>query len=152
MSAGTDVKPGAEDNLLAKLNNEQKEAVSLGWGPSLIIAGAGSGKTTVLTRRIAYLIDVLHQDPDSVLAVTFTNKAAGEMKHRIENLLGHGIARRINIGTFHSVCARILRQEIDQFQTKEGFKWGTNFVIYDETDSLNLVKGAVQKLNLDEKV
>ncbi|HEY9681738.1 MAG TPA: 3'-5' exonuclease [Oculatellaceae cyanobacterium] len=141
-----------ENDLLARLNAEQKEAVTLKWGPALILAGAGSGKTTVLTRRIAFLISQLNQDPESILAVTFTNKAAGEMKKRIEGLLGYDIARRLTIGTFHSICARILRREIDQYVSPEGWRWSNNFVIYDETDSLSILKAQIQKLNLDDKV
>ncbi len=141
-----------EADLLARLNAEQKQAVTLHWGPSLVLAGAGSGKTTVLTRRIAYLISALDQDPDSILAVTFTNKAAGEMKQRIEKLLGFEVARRATIGTFHSICARILRREIDNYESAEGHKWTNNFVIYDETESLNILKAQIQKLNLDDKV
>ena len=147
MSAGTVVN----SNLLANLNPQQLEAVSLQWGPALIIAGAGSGKTTVLTRRIAYLIDVLQQEAETILAVTFTNKAAGEMKRRVENLVGFDQARRLTIGTFHSVCARILRREIDQYETAEGWRWTKNFVIYDESDSLSLVKAVIKRFNLDEK-
>ncbi|MBI2811193.1 MAG: UvrD-helicase domain-containing protein, partial [Candidatus Melainabacteria bacterium] len=142
----------ANQDLLANLNPQQAEAVSLKWGPALVIAGAGSGKTTVLTRRIAYLISELGQEPDSILAVTFTNKAAGEMKARVEKIVGFDEARRITIGTFHSVCARILRREIDEYQTAEGFKWTNNFVIYDETDTVNIVKGVIKRMNLDEKV
>lgn len=142
----------ANQDLLANLNPQQAEAVSLKWGPALVIAGAGSGKTTVLTRRIAYLISELGQDPSSILAVTFTNKAAGEMKARVEKIVGFDQARQITIGTFHSVCARILRREIDEYQTAEGFKWTNNFVIYDETDTVNIVKGVIKRMNLDEKV
>ncbi len=141
-----------EKDLFNRLNPQQIEAVSQSWGPSLVIAGAGSGKTTVLTRRIAYLISKLNQDPESILAVTFTNKAAQEMKLRIETLVGHNLARRLCIGTFHSVCTRLLRQEIEQYQTEEGWQWRRNFVIYDETDSLNVLKAQITKLNLDEKV
>lgn len=141
-----------EADLLARLNTEQKQAVTLNWGPSLVLAGAGSGKTTVLTRRIAYLVSVLNQDPESILAVTFTNKAAGEMKQRIEKLLGSDVARRATIGTFHSICARILRREIDNYESAEGYKWTNNFVIYDETESLNIVKDQIKKLSLDDKV
>jgi DNA helicase-2/ATP-dependent DNA helicase PcrA len=148
----TQCPPDQNQTILAKLNQEQAQAVTLRWGPSLIVAGAGSGKTTVLTRRIAYLISHLNQDAESILAVTFTNKAAGEMKARVENLVGFETGRRLNIGTFHSVCARLLRKEIDQYVTAEGWRWSSNFVIYDETDSVNLVKAAVAKLNLDDKV
>ncbi len=153
MSTGTGVvENSADSSLLANLNPQQAEAVSLKWGPSLIIAGAGSGKTTVLTRRIAYLIAELGQEPDSILAVTFTNKAAGEMKARVEKIVGFDEARRITIGTFHSVCARILRREIDEYQSAEGFRWNNNFVIYDETDSVNICKAVIKRMNLDEKV
>jgi DNA helicase-2/ATP-dependent DNA helicase PcrA len=138
-------------DLLQGLNPQQAEAVSLGWGPSLVVAGAGSGKTTVLTRRVAYLVSELRQDPYTVLAVTFTNKAAGEMKERLQKLVGYDIARQLTIGTFHSICARLLRQEIENYQTPEGWRWKTNYVIYDETDSLNIIKGVVSRLNLDEK-
>lgn len=141
-----------EKDLFNRLNPQQIEAVSQSWGPSLVIAGAGSGKTTVLTRRIAYLMSKLNQDPESILAVTFTNKAAQEMKLRIETLVGYELARRLTIGTFHSICTRLLRQEIEQYRTEEGWLWGRNFVIYDETDSLNVLKAQITKLNLDEKV
>jgi DNA helicase II / ATP-dependent DNA helicase PcrA len=141
----------ARQDLLQGLNPQQAEAVSLGWGPSLVVAGAGSGKTTVLTRRVAYLVSELRQDPYTVLAVTFTNKAAGEMKERLQKLVGYDIARQSTIGTFHSICARLLRQEIENYQTPEGWRWKTNYVIYDETDSLNIIKGVVSRLNLDEK-
>ncbi len=139
------------DSLLNSLNSSQKEAVTLLWGPALVVAGAGSGKTTVLTRRVAYLTCCLKQDPYSILAVTFTNKAAGEMKCRLESLVGYDQSRRLWIGTFHSICARLLRREIESYVSPEGNKWQGNFVIYDETDSLNLVKSSVTKLNLDVK-
>lgn len=140
-----------KQDILARLNNEQTEAVCQGWGPSLIVAGAGSGKTTVLTRRVAFLIKEMHQDADSIMAVTFTNKAAKEMKSRIETIIG-GNTRFSWIGTFHSMCARMLRREIDGYKTPEGWQWTSNFVIYDETDSLNVMKAEIKKLNLDEKV
>ncbi len=150
----TDLQTGfvSIEDLFSKLNAQQKEAVALDWGPSLIVAGAGSGKTTVLTRRVAFLLSQLKQPASSIMAVTFTNKAAAEMKKRLESLVGEGTARRLAIGTFHSICARMLRREIEAFESPEGFKWKSNFVIYDETDSLALVKGAVTRLNLDEKV
>lgn len=144
--------PVSREQLLAKLNTQQQEAVTLGWGPALVVAGAGSGKTTVLTRRIAWLLSELNQPVHSVMAVTFTNKAAGEMKLRVESHLGEAAARRLTIGTFHSICARILRREIGSYESAEGHKWKSNFVIYDETDSLNVVKAVVTRLNLDEKV
>ena len=141
-----------QKDLLARLNDQQKEAVCHGWGPNLVVAGAGSGKTTVLTRRIAYLITEMNQDPGSILAVTFTNKAAQEMKSRVETIIGKQAVRWLTIGTFHSICARILRQEIENYATEEGFQWTSNFVIYDETDSLNVMKAVIKKLNLDDKV
>ncbi len=139
-------------DILARLNQEQKLAVIAGWGPALVIAGAGSGKTTVLTRRITYLITELGCDASSILAVTFTNKAASEMKSRVIGLIGESAGRFLAIGTFHSVCARLLRQEIESYVSPEGYAWKRNFVIYDETDSLSLVKGVISRLNLDEKV
>lgn len=138
-------------DILARLNAEQAQAVSQGWGPSLIVAGAGSGKTTVLTRRVAYLIKELHQDPDSIMAVTFTNKAAKEMKTRIETIIGDR-TRFQWIGTFHSMCARLLRRYVEDYKTPEGWQWSKNFVIYDETDSMNVLKAEMKKLNLDDKV
>jgi DNA helicase II / ATP-dependent DNA helicase PcrA len=134
------------------LNAQQEEAVSLGWGPSLVVAGAGSGKTTVLTRRVAWLLSELKQPAPTIMAVTFTNKAAAEMKSRLEKLVGETVAKRLTIGTFHSICARLLRREIPNYKSPEGFTWKSNYVIYDETDSMNVVKGVVSKLNLDEKV
>src|SRR5271170_5000004 len=142
----------AGKNLLARLNNEQIAAVTQSFGPSLVIAGAGSGKTTVLIRRIAFLLSELNQDPESILAVTFTNKAAAEMKQRVQVILGEDKTRYLAIGTFHSTCARLLRQEIELYKTEEGWHWGRNFVIYDETDSVNVLKAQITKLNLDEKV
>lgn len=146
----TDSTPQSE--LLNNLNPQQAEAVTAGWGPALVIAGAGSGKTTVLTRRIAYLISEMGQEAETVLAVTFTNKAAQEMKTRIEKIIGWQNTRKTLIGTFHSICARLLRYDIEEYTTPEGHKLKSNFVIYDETDSLSLMKGVVSRLNLDEKV
>lgn len=151
----TNVQPWAavsRQQLLDKLNAQQQEAVSQSWGPSLVVAGAGSGKTTVLTRRVAWLLSELRQPAYTIMAVTFTNKAAAEMKSRLEKLVGEAVAKRLSIGTFHSICARLLRREIANYKSAEGFQWKSNFVIYDETDSMNVVKGVVSKLNLDEKV
>lgn len=140
------------ERLLARLNDAQKEAVTLEWGPGLIVAGAGSGKTTVLTRRIAYLISQLRQDPFSIMAVTFTNKAAAEMKNRVEKILGESYSKYISIGTFHSLCARLLRREIECFPEEHPLRRSSNFVIYDERDSQQIMKQQIQKMNLDEKV
>ena len=141
----------SQQQLLDRLNTQQAEAVSLSWGPSLVVAGAGSGKTTVLTRRVAWLLSELKQPPYTIMAVTFTNKAAAEMKARLEKLVGEAVAKRITIGTFHSICARLLRREIAEYKSPEGNSWKSNFVIYDETDTMNVVKGVVQKMNLDDK-
>lgn len=120
--------------IIKGLNDEQKEAVLATEGPVLVIAGAGSGKTRLLTHRVAYLIKEKKVDPRNILAVTFTNKAAGEMKERVKELLVGGYFREPWMGTFHHICIRILRVEID----KIGYK--KSFVIYDDSDQLALVK------------
>ncbi len=125
------------------LNPAQKDAVSHLSGPLLILAGAGSGKTRVLTYRVAYLIQHGYS-PDQILAITFTNKAADEMKERISKLVG-AVASRMWIMTFHSFCARILRQEIDRLGYKK------NFVLYDEDDSKRLIKSCLKELNHDSQ-
>ena len=139
-------------NLLKNLNPIQREAVEYNKGPVLILAGAGSGKTRVLTHRIAYLIKEEGHSPDNILAVTFTNKAANEMKERIKVLLRSDVPGSENsplgglwIGTFHSICLRILRKELSLL--------GLNgdFVIYDESDQLRLLKECLRELKLDEK-
>jgi len=130
-------------NLLHNLNPPQKEAVLHGEGPLLILAGAGSGKTRVIVHRIAWLIREKAVPPWQILAVTFTNKAAGEMRERVEKLLGGGEVPLI--ATFHSACARILRREIRHL----GYEG--NFAIYDDRDSEKLLKEIVAELNLDEK-
>ncbi len=113
------------DPILDPLNPEQRDAVTHGDGPLLILAGAGSGKTRVLTHRIAYLIRDLGVAPRSILAVTFTNKAAREMKERLERLLGPGQLSDLTVGTFHAFCARLLRREGPLVGIDRGF------VIYD---------------------
>ncbi len=133
------------------LNINQLSAVTHEDGPLLVIAGAGSGKTKVLTHRIAYLISSDFM-PENILAVTFTNKAANEMKERLNCLLSKEIANLLWIGTFHSICGRILRHDIHKLQLPNGERWTNNFVIYDESDSTNLVKGCIQALDLDNKV
>ncbi|HLF32645.1 MAG TPA: UvrD-helicase domain-containing protein [Cyclobacteriaceae bacterium] len=136
---------GEITSYLDELNPQQKEACLQVEGPSLIIAGAGSGKTRVLTYRIAHLIRAHSIDPFSILALTFTNKAAQEMRHRIEKIVGTE-ARNLWMGTFHSVFARILRIE--------GHRIGypSNFTIYDTDDSASLLKSIIKELNLDDKV
>lgn len=131
--------------LLEKLNPEQRKAVVTTEGPLLILAGAGSGKTRVLTNRIAYLISEKGVLPRNILAVTFTNKAAGEMRERVKSILGP-VGDRVWVSTFHSACVRILRKEI----TKLGY--GENFVIYDDREQLGVIKGAMAALNINEKL
>lgn len=126
------------------LNPEQREATQTVDGPLLILAGAGSGKTRVLTHRIVYLIEEMGVNPWNILAITFTNKAAGEMRERVDNLVGFG-ADQIWVSTFHSTCVRILRRYIDRL----GF--GTNFTIYDTDDQKTVMKGICKRLNIDTK-
>ena len=133
------------ETILAGLNPEQRDAVTTTEGPLLVLAGAGSGKTRVLTQRIAYLIGVCGIAPDGILAVTFTNKAAGEMRERVEKLLGAGAAA-VWLATFHSVCMRILRRDIGHLGYSRGF------AIYDEADSLGVVRQAVARHRLDPKI
>ncbi len=132
------------DELLEGLNEPQRAAVVHAGAPLLVVAGAGSGKTRVLTRRIAWLITERHAHPGSILAITFTNKAAGEMKERVEDLVGRR-ARVMWVSTFHSACVRILRKEIDKF----GFK--SNFSIYDSADSKRLMTLVSRDLDLDPR-
>ncbi len=139
------------ENLLENLNKEQKEAVQTVKGPLLILAGAGSGKTKVLTTRIAYLVRQGVR-PKDILAVTFTNKAAKEMKERLGNILGENTVKYMWVGTFHGICGRILRENIDNYNFQSGKKLDKNFSIYDEIDSTAVIKQAVKKLNLDDKV
>ena len=139
------------ENILETLNAEQRDAAKTTEGALLILAGAGSGKTRVLTTRIAYMIQ--HGAiAGKILAVTFTNKAAREMKERLASILGENIVKYMWVGTFHSICGRILRQDIENFTFQSGKKLDKNFTIYDETDSLAVIKQAVKKLNLDDKI
>ena len=131
--------------IIDSLNNKQKQAVLKTDGPCLIIAGAGSGKTKVLTHKIAYLIKEKKVAPWNILAITFTNKAANEMKERTEALL-ENVANDMWIGTFHSICVRILRRFIDRI----GFE--TSFIIFDTTDQKSLVKECMKDLNIDDKM
>lgn len=140
----------SNDIITSNLNENQIHSVTHGDGPLLIIAGAGSGKTRVLTHRIAYLISNGYM-PESILAVTFTNKAASEMKERLYKLLPKDICDLIWIGTFHNICGRILRHDIGKFTLPTGERWTNNFVIYDESDSVGLMKQCIKALDLDEK-
>ena len=135
---------GEMSGILDELNPEQLAAVKCTDGPELIIAGAGSGKTRVLTSRIAYLIS-LGVSPERILALTFTKKAAGEMKERIAMMVGERQARRIWMGTFHSVFIRFLREYADVIEFPQ------NFTIFDQADSVNAVKTVIRQLGLDEK-
>lgn len=165
---------------LSHLNPSQRQAVEHYCGPLLVVAGAGSGKTRALTYRIANLVLTHRVDPENILAVTFTNKAAREMKERIERLFAerqahsqHGkslellapyeqtklksqvyktITKNLWIGTFHALCSRILRFDIEKFQDENGRQWNRNFSIFDESDAQSLIKDIVtNKLNLDDK-
>ena len=127
------------------LNEQQREAVYHTEGPVLILAGAGSGKTRVLTHRTAYLIEECGVNPYNIMAITFTNKAAGEMRERIDQLVGYG-SESIWVSTFHSTCVRILRRHIDRI----GFD--TNFTIYDSDDQKTLMKDICKRLNVDTKI
>lgn len=133
------------DNLLNGMNPEQAEAVKTTEGPLLIMAGAGSGKTRVLTHRIAYLIVEKAVNPRNILAITFTNKAAREMRERIDTLLGPGSGDSMWVSTFHSMCVRILRRNIDRI----GF--AKSFSILDTADQLTAIKNVLKELNLDPK-
>ena len=135
---------------LSQLNPQQREAVEAVDGPVLILAGAGSGKTRVITYRIAHLIDGIGVAPDSILAVTFTNKAASEMAGRVDSLVGARTLAKPLISTFHSFCVRVLRKDIEVLQIG-GKGYRKDFVIYDEADQQNVVKAAMRRLGLDDK-
>jgi DNA helicase-2/ATP-dependent DNA helicase PcrA len=167
-------------SLLDALNPSQRQAVQHFCGPLLVVVGAGSGKTRTLTHRIAHLVRQHQVDPGEILAVTFTNKAASEMKERIEQLFAEQeayeqfgiplqqldpaqatrlkssvyrqIIKPLWIGTFHSLFSQILRLDIEKYQDPKGRKWTRNFSIFDESDAQSLVKEIVTKqLNLDER-
>ncbi len=136
--------------LLSNLNPEQRAAVEATEGPLLILAGAGSGKTRVITSRIAWLIHEKGVAPDSILAVTFTNKAASEMGERVDRLLGHGTLAKPLIATFHSLCVRLLRRDIEALKLgNEGLT--RSFAIYDENDQQGIVKQIMKRMGLDTK-
>src|SRR4029079_17861953 len=132
-------------DFISSLNPAQQDAVQHTEGPLLILAGAGSGKTRVITYRMAYIIAAELAQPGEVLAVTFTNKAAEEMRERIEKVLG-GDCRQIWLSTFHSLCARLLRREATALGLSR------DFVIYDSSDQLAVVKQALEALDIDEKM
>ena len=139
------------DDILAGLNPAQREAVTTVKGPVLVLAGPGSGKTRVLAHRVAYLLRVAGAHPRSVMAVTFTNKAAGEMRERINRLLGESVPvssgwKGLTIGTFHSICARILRAEAGPAGLNP------NYVIYDDGEQLSAIRAALKDLKIDEKM
>ncbi|MCM1050242.1 MAG: UvrD-helicase domain-containing protein, partial [Clostridiales bacterium] len=127
------------------LNEQQKKAVFTTRGPVLILAGAGSGKTRALTHRIAYLMEEEGVNPYHIMAITFTNKAAGEMRERVNNLIGYG-AEAVWVSTFHSSCVRILRRYIDRL----GFD--NHFAIYDTDDQKGIIKEVCKKLSIDTKM
>jgi DNA helicase-2/ATP-dependent DNA helicase PcrA len=138
------VPVASPETYLADLNPAQQEAVLTTEGPLLVVAGAGSGKTRVLTHRVAHLINACGVKPQEILAITFTNKAAGEMRERLEDMLG-GVARAIWILTFHAACGRILRREA----TRLGYR--SNFTIYDQADQIRLTKSVLEELDRDPK-
>src|SRR5512140_3807127 len=129
---------------LSGLNPQQREAVTYGTGPLLVLAGAGSGKTRVITYRIAYLISEMGVQPPDILAVTFTNKAANEMLGRVDRLVPHG-GRRPWIGTFHSTSLRILRRYADRLG------YTKSFVIYDTADQLTLIRRCMREMNVNDE-
>src|SRR6202034_3649330 len=133
------------DSLLDGLNPQQRAAVLHSGGPLLIVAGAGSGKTRVLTHRIAYLLAEREVSPGEILAITFTNKAAGEMAERVAQLVGDRSARTMWVMTFHSACVRILRREAARFG------YPSNFSIYDSADSQRLMALVCRELEVDAK-
>ena len=132
-------------NLIAGMNPQQAEAVKTTEGPLLIMAGAGSGKTRVLTHRIAYLVVEREVYPSKILAITFTNKAAREMRERIDGILGNGTTDSMWVSTFHSMCVRILRRNIDRIG------YSKSFSILDSSDQLTVIKNILKQDNIDPK-
>ncbi len=143
---GAPTEPGADraERLLAELNERQREAVRHGEGPLLVLAGAGSGKTRVLTHRIAYLLATGQARPGEILAITFTNKAATEMRERVESLVGRA-TRAMWVTTFHSACARMLRADAERLG------YSRSFTIYDESDALRMLKRCMEEQRVDPK-
>ncbi|HEU4972184.1 MAG TPA: UvrD-helicase domain-containing protein, partial [Gaiellaceae bacterium] len=132
------------ETYLADLNEAQREAVLATEGPLLVVAGAGSGKTRVLTYRVAHLIRTCGVKPNEILAITFTNKAAGEMRERLERMLGQ-TARAIWILTFHAACGRMLRREAERLG------YTSSFTIYDQADQVRVVRACLEDLGVDPK-
>ena len=145
-ASGAPIEAGADqvERLLADLNGPQREAVTFGEGPLQILAGAGSGKTRALTHRIAWLLATGLAHPNQILAITFTNKAADEMRERVSSLVG-GVSRRMWVMTFHAACARLLRMEAERLG------YTSRFTIYDEADSLRMLKRVLEELEVDTK-
>ncbi|HEV7563942.1 MAG TPA: UvrD-helicase domain-containing protein, partial [Solirubrobacterales bacterium] len=143
---GAPTEPGADrvERLLAGLNPPQRQAVEQSEGPLLVVAGAGSGKTRVLTHRIAYLLATGAARPGEILAITFTNKAASEMRERVGQLVGRSV-RAMWVTTFHSSCARMLRADAERLGYSRGF------TIYDESDSQRMLKRVMRELGVDPK-
>ncbi len=143
----------AAQRLLEKMNPQQRAGVEAVDGPVLILAGAGSGKTRVITHRIAYLIEVRGVSPDSILAVTFTNKASAEMRERVEKLLSQSTLAQPLLSTFHSFCVRVLRRDIEALRIGTGPDAGLTrtFAIYDESDQQAIVKQAMRRMGVDDK-
>ena len=142
---------------LTTLNQQQIDAVLLNEGPFLVLAGAGSGKTRVLTHRVRHLLESRETNPNEIMAVTFTNKAAREMKSRLlKSSQSTKAIEQVWIGTFHGLCNRLLRQEIDNFELfnaqEKALKWSKNFVISDSAETLTSIKSTLSSLNLDEKI
>src|SRR6202011_1160686 len=141
---------GELSQLLENMNPQQEEGIRSVDGPVLLLAGAGSGKTRVITHRIAYLIEERGVPADAILAVTFTNKAAKEMSERVDKILGHSSLAKPTLATFHSFCVRVLRRDIEAMRSN-GVGLTRTFAIYDETDQQAVVKSALKRLGVDDK-
>src|ERR1700736_793384 len=141
---------GELSQLLENMNPQQEEGIRSVDGPVLLLAGAGSGKTRVITHRIAYLIEERGVPADAILAVTFTNKAAKEMSERVDKILGHSSLAKPTLATFHSFCVRVLRRDIEAMRSN-GVGLTRTFAIYDETDQQAVVKSALKRLGIDDK-
>ena len=140
--------------LLEKMNPQQRAGIEAVDGPVLILAGAGSGKTRVITHRIAYLIEARGVSPDSILAVTFTNKASAEMRERVEKLLVNSTLAQPLLATFHSFCVRVLRRDIEAIARGHRSRMQgltRTFAIYDESDQQAIVKQAMRRMGVDDK-